>query len=247
MAKVTHALLLPSHCLWATPFNAFFFFSSGCNSLSVSQLSPCFHVSHSLCLCLSVCLCSLSPEPFCLRLTLCCSSPSLLPPSLFQTPLPLPQSLSLAGLAVPTASSLCRSSSRPSSPSCKNRAFPRGGSSIPNSIRSVAQSFSSRSFNSLWGSGRRAWELLFKGTAPRPPTGPQGPGSALSRPLASLFSTLGQLSHPLLSLSHFFLHDIRLLPGLERGREEQWEGECHLCPLPLSSTRGGSGHRMVST
>lgn len=138
-------------------------------------------------------------------------------------------------------------SSRPSSPSCKNRAFPRGGSSIPNSIRSVAQSFSSRSFNSLWGSGRRAWELLLKGTAPRPPTGPQGPGSALSRPLASLFSTLGQLSHPLLSLSHFFLHDIRLLPGLERGREEQWEGECHLCPLPLSSTRGGSGHRMVST
>lgn len=228
-------------------FQCFFFFLLAV----ILSLYPSYHrvsmfriVFASVCLSVSA---SLSPEPFCLRLTLCCSSPSLLPPSLFQTPLPLPQSLSLAGLAVPTASSLCRSSSRPSSPSCKNRAFPRGGSSIPNSIRSVAQSFSSRSFNSLWGSGRRAWELLLKGTAPRPPTGPQGPGSALSRPLASLFSTLGQLSHPLLSLSHFFLHDIRLLPGLERGREEQWEGECHLCPLPLSSTRGGSGHRMVST
>lgn len=49
-------------------FQCFFFFSSGCNSLSVSQLSSCFHVSHSLCLCLSVCL-SLPLSP--LNLSVC--------------------------------------------------------------------------------------------------------------------------------------------------------------------------------
>lgn len=58
MAKVTHALLLPSHCLWATPFNAFFFFLLAV----ILSLYPSYHrVSMFLIVfasvCLSVCLC----------------------------------------------------------------------------------------------------------------------------------------------------------------------------------------------
>lgn len=96
-------------------------------------------------------------------------------------------------------------SSHPSFPSCKNHATPRRGSYIPNSIHPTAQSFSSGSFNSLWGSGKRVWELLAPThpPSPPPPSRHRSSGARLSAlwTLAPLSSSLSQLSHPLLALS----------------------------------------------
>lgn len=192
--------------------------------------------------------------------SLSCPSPSLLCPPprsfcpSFKLLLCLSESLELAWLSLLSllsaeGPSIWVPPSHPSSPSCRNDVIPRGGSTISNSTHSTARRVFPLTASIPSGAlAREPRDFYLRGQHPtrQAGTGLQGPCPTPSGPQASLLSILGQLSQPLLSLSHFSLHDVRYLPGLSRGGGAVGRGASPVL-LPVSSPRGGSGHKKVST